>query len=257
MSASSDVPKIRRLLSLEVRNTFELDEGGYPKAGHNGQATKSKYTIPEDGDPWENCYRKVKEYDDELFKGWRDQVDKLLIFASLLAATVTSFVIDSWKNLQEDPIDKTNRILEQLLIEVRNTNLGNVTALPTLQPFIPSTSDVRLNIFWFMSLSLSLATVLIGIICSQWLREYQRYTRLPPLDGMSVRQLRYEGLFAWKVPNIVMSLPVLLQISLVLFFVGLLDQLWNLNSLVAAFATVIIGLALIFVIVTTLLPSYQ
>lgn len=162
--------------------------------------------------------------------------------------------------MREDPADKTNWILEQLLLEVHNANIGNITfnsLLPRPQTFVPSASDVRLNVFWFMSLSLSLATVLIGIICSQWLREYQRYTRLPPLDGISVRQLRYEGLFAWKVPNIVMSLPVLLQFSLVLFFVGLLDQLWNLNSLVAAFVTIVVGLALLFILVTTLLPSCQ
>jgi hypothetical protein len=108
-----------------------------------------------------------------------------------------------------------------------------------------------------MSLSLSLATVLIGILCSQWLREYQRYTRLPPMEGISVRQLRYDGLMAWKVPNILMSLPVLLQLSLILFFLGLLDLLWNLNYIVASFVTAVAGLAISFVVIATFLPSCQ
>lgn len=138
--------------------------------------------------------------------------------------------------------------------------MGNATAnspLPTLPPFIPSALDIRLNIFWFMSLSLSLATVLIGILCSQWLREHQRYTRLPPVEGISVRQLRYDGLMAWKVPNILMSLPVLLQLSLILFFFGLLDLLWNLDYIVASFVTVVAGLAILFVVIATFLPSCQ
>jgi len=57
-----------------------------------------------------------------------------------------------------------------MLLEIRNANMGNATAnapLPTPQPFVPSHLDIRLNIFWFMSLlSLSLATVLIGILLS-------------------------------------------------------------------------------------------
>lgn len=219
-----------------------------------------KYAIPEEGDPWERCYQKVKDYDDDLCKGWRDQVEKLLIFAGLLAATVTAFIIDSYKNLREDPISQTNWLLEQVLLEIRSANAGNSTAnplLPTPPTFTPSALDIRLNIFWFMSLSLSLATVLIGILCSQWLREYQRYTRLPPVVGISVRQLRYDGLMAWKVPNILLSLPVLLQLSLILFFLGLLDLLWNLNYIVASFVTAVAGLAILFVVIATFLPSCQ
>ena len=182
--------------------------------------------------------------------------------AGLLAATVTAFIIDSYKNLREDPFSKTNWLLEQVLLEIHNANTGNTTAnplLPTPQTFTftPSALDIRLNLFWFMSLSLSLATVLIGILCSQWLREYQRYTRLPPMEGISVRQLRYDGLMAWKVPNILMSLPVLLQLSLILFFFGLLDLLWSLNHIVAAFVTTVAGLAILFVVIATFLPSCQ
>jgi hypothetical protein len=180
--------------------------------------------------------------------------------AGLLAATVTPFIIDSYKNLRESSDSQTNWLLEQVLLEIRNTNIGNATAnslLPTPQTFTPSALDIRLNIFWFMSLSLSLATVLIGILCSQWLREYQRYTRLPPVEGISVRQLRYDGLMAWKVPNILMSLPFMLQLSLILFFLGLLDLLWNLDYVVASFVTVVAGLAILFVVTTTLIPSCQ
>jgi len=204
-------------------------------------------------------------------------VEKLLIFVSillnallslmlpclqagLLAATVTAFIIDSYKNLREDPVSKSNWLLEQVLLEIRNANTGNATdnsPLSTPQTFTPSALNIRLNLFWFMSLSLSLATVLIGILCSQWLREYQRYTRLPPMEGISVRQLRYDGLMAWKVPNILLSLPVLLQLSLILFFLGLLDLLWNLNYIVASFVTTVAGLAILFVVVATFLPSCQ
>ena|SRR5258707_7145987 len=44
----------------------------------------SKYAIPEEGDPWERCYQKVKDYDGNLCQGWTDQVEKLLIFVSII-----------------------------------------------------------------------------------------------------------------------------------------------------------------------------
>ena len=52
-------------------------------------------------------------------------------------------------------------------------------------------------------------------------------------------------------------LPLLLQSALVLFFIGLVDFLWNLNDLVAAMVSGFVGLALLFVLATTVLPAFQ
>ncbi|KAF9532481.1 hypothetical protein CPB83DRAFT_728859, partial [Crepidotus variabilis] len=123
--------------------------------------------------------------------------------------------------------------------------------------FHPASIDIRLNIFWFLSLSLSLATVVLAILCIQWLREYQRAAPLDPKDAISLRQIRYEGLIAWKVPTVLLSLPVLLHLSLILFFAGLLDLLWELNRIVASFVTVVSGLVFLFISLTTLLPGLQ
>ncbi|KAF9532480.1 hypothetical protein CPB83DRAFT_759418, partial [Crepidotus variabilis] len=59
----------------------------------------------EKDDPWEKCYSTVENYDDDLCSGWRDEVDKLLIFAGLFSATVTSFLLESYGRLSEDPSD--------------------------------------------------------------------------------------------------------------------------------------------------------
>jgi len=123
--------------------------------------------------------------------------------------------------------------------------------------FSPSPTDIRINVYWFTSLSLSLATVLLGILCMQWLREYERNTPLDPQDAISLRQLRYEGLIAWKVPDILMLLPVLLHLALLLFFLGLIDLLWSLNHTVALFVTIVSGLVLAFLLATSFLPALQ
>src|SRR6266446_7680910 len=104
-------------------------------------------------------------------------------------------------------------------------NSSSILAVQS-QPFSVSRSAVRINIFWFLSLTLSMATVLIGILCMQWLREFKRDAARSHKDAIAIRQMRFEGLLKWKVPMILSLLPLLLQFALVLFFAGVLDLLW-------------------------------
>lgn len=128
---------------------------------------------------------------------------------------------------------------------------------PVHKPFLSSSTVARINIFWFLSLTLSLATVLTGISCMQWLREFQRDAALPNKDALALRQMRFEGLIKWHVPSMLASLPLLLQSAVILFFAGLLDLLWGLNKTVATFITVAVGLVVSFLVVTTTAPFFQ
>lgn len=134
---------------------------------------------------------------------------------------------------------------------------GNLTSSLPTAPFIADTSAVRINICWFTSLTLSLTAVLVGILCKQWLREYQRYEGLTPKDAFPIRQMRYEGLLGWNVPMILASLPLLLQAALVLFLSGLLDLLWTLHPTVASVVSAVVGIAMLFLVGSTVLPSLQ
>ncbi|KAF9472741.1 hypothetical protein BDN70DRAFT_440589 [Pholiota conissans] len=220
-----------------------------------------KYPVPKNGDPWETCIEKIRSYDGEMCDGWREEVDNLLIFAGLFSAAVTAFVIESYQQLSEDPTETNNWLLQQILVELHNANTGNTAAtnapLPTRPVFTPSGTDIRVNVFWFMSLALSLATVVVGILCTQWIREYERDPPLDPKEALTLRQIRHEGLLTWKVPEILSVLPVLLHSSLVLFFAGLLDLLWSLNHTVAIFVTLISGVVFFFIVATTVLPTLQ
>ena len=166
-------------------------------------------------------------------------------------------MIESYQSLQQDPNDVNSFLLQQILLQLSTNSSADVVPSLLPPPFTPSTTNVRVNVFWFMSLSLSLSTVFVGILCMQWLREYQRSSPLDPQEVISLRQLRYQGLMAWKVPEILMSLPILLYASLILFFVGLIDLLWSVNLAVAISVTVISALVLLFLLATTLLPSLQ
>lgn len=219
----------------------------------NEDKTKYHYPAPNFGEPAGKCFEVVQKWDRGMCEAWRDEIDKLLIFAGLFSAVVTSFAVDSYRSLTPDPTDVTVLYLARISLQ-----LGNGSA-PALEPpsFTPPPWSVRVNILYFLSLFLSLTTALLGILCMQWIREYQRESNFSHKDAFALRQMRYEGFRQWGVWTIMTLLPLLLQSALVLFFIGLLDFLWNLNDLVAAVLSGFIGLALFFVLATTVLPAFQ
>jgi len=166
---------------------------------------------------------------------------------------VTAFIIESYKALKQDPSEVLlSRILAQLEGRVNGTDI------PTTPRFTPTHSDIRVNILWFLSLIFSLTTVLVGIIALQWLREYLRpHTDLEPQIAFSLHHLNVESVDRWYLPQIFTALPLLLQLALVLFLVGVIEFLWSLNSTVAIPIAVAVGLSLSFLLWTTVLPTMQ
>jgi len=69
--------------------------------------------------------------------------------------------------------------------------------------------------------------------------------------------MRYEGLIFWQVPRIIAYLPLLLQAGFVLFMIGMLELLWMLDNRVAIPVSVLVGLTLIFLGLTVILPAIQ
>ncbi|KAF9478479.1 hypothetical protein BDN70DRAFT_808714, partial [Pholiota conissans] len=87
---------------------------------------------------------------------WKEEVQTLLIFAGLFSAVVTAFLIESYKFLLPDPNDAIIGLLTQIAngpnttFSQPNSNLA--------ASFTQTPSSVRINVFWFISLILSLAT---------------------------------------------------------------------------------------------------
>lgn len=164
--------------------------------------------------------------------------------------------MESYTFLSENPSDTTiallSKISDQLAAAGQNISLPNEPPLFEVTP-----SSVRINIFWFTSLCLSLIVVLLGTLCLQWLREYQRYHSMNSREIFAVRNMRFEGLKAWKIPYFVGILPVLLQSAVLLFFAGIVELLWQLNHKVALAITIVIGFAVVLLAITTLAPAIQ
>ncbi|KAG7445268.1 uncharacterized protein BT62DRAFT_1006969 [Guyanagaster necrorhizus] len=205
------------------------------------------------GDPWEAGVNQAEKYDNEFCKGWKEDIDTLLVFAGLFSAAVTAFTVESYQWLQPNSSDISAQLLLQISRQLSDPNTTTVQANGA-DDFSPSHTSRRINVFWFLSLTLSLMTVVIGILCKQWLREYQKDPSLPYRESLALRQLRYESFEAWRVHDILATLPLLLQVALVLFLTGIMDLLWSLDNVVAAIVTLFIVLGFLMVVATTVLP---
>lgn len=94
------------------------------------------------------------------------------------------------------------------------------------------------------------------ILGKQWIREYQKDISVSARDAVRVRQARFDSLEAWKVPQIMRGLPVILLAALLLFFAGLLIQLWNASNHTTAIAvSVVVALTTLMVTITTVVPA--
>lgn len=182
--------------------------------------------------------------------------------AGLFSAVLTAFVIESYQTLQEDVPSQILLVLQHMASQPPNSshiplNPYAVTA-DTLgsSPFEPSANDILVNGLWFTSLVLSLVTASFGMLVKQWLREYLAVEYPSPQARLRIRHHRYPELKKWNVFNIAALLPLLLQMSLGLFFLGLCHFTASVNANVG-YTTIplVSGWAFCFSM-TTLLPAF-
>lgn len=178
--------------------------------------------------------------------------------AGLFSAVVTAFAVESYQWLQDDPADASAELLRQAVVLLSTLANQTSSSLPSQRG--PALSDpvvVRINVYWFLSLVLSLSAALVGILCKQWLREYERDIGQSAQQALAVRQMKFDGLEVWRVGAIVTSVPLLLQLALALFLIGVSELLWNLHRTVAIAVTTAAGLTGVFYLITALAPLWQ
>lgn len=133
---------------------------------------------------------------------------------------------------------------------------STTTTTGTLAPVTtstPSANYIRVNVLWFASLMISLIAASFAIFVKQWLREYLTVQNPSPQARLRVRHLRYPQLALWKVFEIAAVLPLLLQLSLGLFFVGMCYFTSEIHSsIVHTTVPLVVGWAACFLSVTLL-----
>lgn len=118
-------------------------------------------------------------------------------------------------------------------------------------------SDI-INASWYSALVFSLAAASIAISVKQWLNQFTSRVTSMPRQSVIVWFSRRRGFNRWRVEDIINLLPVLLQIALILFLIGLIELVWTLSppsSAVASVVTVLSGALLLFLACTAVIPA--
>ncbi|KAI9507935.1 hypothetical protein F5148DRAFT_1200689 [Russula earlei] len=215
---------------------------------------------------WSVYVGEAESHDKALVETWKDDMEGIIIFAGLYSASLTAFLTESYKLLVPNPMQdnvyytrQSVQLLAQISAQLAASGSpvpSTVNLPPPLEDFRAEKSDVRVNIYWFMSLVFSLTAALAATLVQQWVRDYmhvfQRYNHA--LKRSRIRQFLYEGTQRWYMPVVVDAVPALIHISLFLFFVGLADFLFKINTSTATATTVTIGVAISFYLWTIIAP---
>ena len=119
--------------------------------------------------------------------------------------------------------------------------------------FSPPTYIVVVNSLFYTSLGIMLLAAFIAMLIKSWVREFDRGIKAmsAPEQRAKTREFRYLGLVRWKLPEMVATLPFLIQISLLSFAVGLVLFLSHINKPSCGITAGILGIGALFYAVTT------
>ncbi|KAH9831814.1 uncharacterized protein C8Q71DRAFT_714875, partial [Rhodofomes roseus] len=208
-------------------------------------------------DAWPVIAQKVWSYEKDRLDRWRNEINTLLVFAGLFSAVLTGFVGPYYAVLLPPP-DFNTIILERI-----SAQLGNMSSNPAIVPgssspsFPPGPPAPRwIATLWFASLVFSLGAASVALAVNQWLNFHaEQWGLLTIQQKVRTWQLRRDSLNKWNVEFIVSLLPCLLQVALILFLVGMVGYLWVLGPDISVLSTVVVGVLLLFLASTSVLPA--
>ncbi|PVF98707.1 hypothetical protein CPB86DRAFT_704713, partial [Serendipita vermifera] len=202
----------------------------------------------DDAPIWGLYLKETEAEDNELTDLWNKGIDSLLIFAGLFAGIITAFLIESRKDLKEEP-------QERLLKEILSTLRDGPNSSP-LEPFQLEASSLHVNGLWFTSLTLVLVSALWGVLAKAWVAAYNPASNKARSKDACERHLRFIRAMQWKVELVVTSIPLFIQLSLFLFFTGLIIQVTAYSSRIKVPVIVLVSITIILYMFSTFLPRF-
>ena len=145
----------------------------------------------------------------------------------------SAFIIEVNSELKPDPNEETAALLRVLIHKMDNTTLGgDVPAVP--QWTGPPHTIVHVQAILFASLAASLLSALLAMLGKQWLNRYASVDmRGSAIERSQNRQRKLDGIVAWYFDHVMQSLPLMLQVALLLLGCALSRYLWEIDTIVA------------------------
>ena len=104
----------------------------------------------------------------------------------------------------------------------------------------------------YASLLISLLAAFVAMLGKQWLNRYLRNSGGSMIERCGDRQRKCDGLEKWPLHFFVESLPVMLQVALLLLACGLCRYMWSINTSVAYILITLTGLGVAFYVVVVI-----
>jgi hypothetical protein len=204
------------------------------------------------------------DYDREFMEKYDEDLNTTLIFvcfvsisdvhaltelqAGLFSAVTSAFIIEVHSHLQQDPNDVTAALLRVLLYKIDNTTFGNDP--PTLPQWTgPPRTIVHVQAILFASLAASLLSAFFAMLGKQWLNRYaSTEMRGTTIERSQYRQRKLDGIVKWYFDHVMESLPLMLQVALLLLGCALTRYLWEINVTVASVVLAVTSFGLIIYI---------
>jgi len=132
---------------------------------------------------------------------------------------------------------------------MRNSSLGPYVPAD----FSPPEYIVIVNALFYASLGVMILAVFIAMLIKSWVREFDRGLRAMslPEQRAKTREFRYLGMERWKLPEMVAVLPLLIQLSPLLFSVGLVVFLFHISKPSFSITMVVFGVGVLYYAITT------
>ena len=176
---------------------------------------------------------------------------------------MATLVAVSVQDLRPNSQDISAFYLANIYKLLANSNGTHVVIPPILPdpstPFSPPKYAVWVNSLWFLSLVTGLTCALLATLLQQWARRYIKVTqpRYNPHKRVQIRAFFAEGVERLHLPWVVEALPILLHLSLSLFFGGLAICLFNINHTVFKVVISWLGVCTCLYLCITFMPIYR
>jgi hypothetical protein len=195
-------------------------------------------------------HKEAEEYDKEFMKQYDEDLNTTLIFvgfvrcsvmhmltcvqAGLFSAVASAFIIEINSELKPDPNDKTAALLRVLIYKIDNTTFG--ANAPTLPQWTgPPRTIVHVQAILFASLAASLFSAFLAMLGKQWLNRYALVDmRGTTIERSQNRQRKLDGIVTWYFDYVMESLPLMLQVALLLLGCALSRYFWKINFTIAS-----------------------
>ena len=178
----------------------------------------------------------------------------LSVQAALFAGFLSAFLIELLNRLEPDPMDIIQDVLIYQTQMMRNSSLGPYVPAD----FSPPEYIVLVNALFYASLGVMILAAFVAMLIKSWVHEFDRGLRAIsiPEQRAKTREFRYLGMERWKLQEMAAMLPLLIQLSLLLFAIGFVLFLFHISTPSFGVTTAIFGVGVFYYATTTTISVF-